>query len=74
MGPEGVGNKDISTIAGQAAEGLYVTLPPSFDQLPENQGLVDAFKRKGKTQRCLRDDQLLRSASDGGCHEENRWY
>lgn len=48
MGPEGVGNKDISTIAGQAAEGLYVTLPPSFDQLPENQGLVDAFKAKGE--------------------------
>src|SRR5690606_41206428 len=25
MGPEGVGNKDINTIAGEAAEGLLVT-------------------------------------------------
>ncbi|MFE8070745.1 branched-chain amino acid ABC transporter substrate-binding protein [Marinobacteraceae bacterium S3BR75-40.1] len=48
MGPEGVGNKDINTIAGDAAEGLYVTLPPSFDQKKENQDLVDAFKAKGE--------------------------
>ncbi|PID43035.1 MAG: leucine ABC transporter subunit substrate-binding protein LivK [Proteobacteria bacterium] len=46
MGPEGVGNKDISTIAGEASEGLMVTLPPSFDQLPENKDLVEAFKAK----------------------------
>lgn len=44
MGPEGVGNKDINTIAGDAAEGMYVTLPPSFDELPKNAGLVKAFK------------------------------
>lgn len=46
MGPEGVGNKDLSAIAGNAAEQLLVTLPPSFDTLPENQGLVDSFKAK----------------------------
>lgn len=44
MGPEGVGNKDINTIAGEAAEGLLVTLPPAFDEKAENQALVKAFK------------------------------
>ena len=44
MGPEGVGNADISTIAGQASEGLLVTLPPAFDQRAENADLVAAFK------------------------------
>ncbi|SOB77902.1 L-leucine-binding protein/L-isoleucine-binding protein/L-valine-binding protein [Marinobacter sp. LV10R510-11A] len=48
MGPEGVGNKDINTIAGEAAEGLLVTLPPSFDQKAENQELVKAFEAKGE--------------------------
>jgi len=44
MGPEGVGNKDISTIAGDASEGLLVTLPSDFSKVPANAGLVDAFK------------------------------
>ncbi|MDX1757001.1 MAG: branched-chain amino acid ABC transporter substrate-binding protein [Marinobacter sp.] len=48
MGPEGVGNKDINTIAGDAAEGLLVTLPPSFDEKEENQALVQAFAEKGE--------------------------
>ncbi len=48
MGPEGVGNKDINTIAGESAEGLLVTLPPSFDEKPENQDLVAAFEAKGE--------------------------
>ncbi|GBL53098.1 ABC transporter substrate-binding protein [Pseudomonas citronellolis] len=48
MGPEGVGNKEISAIAGPASEGLYVTLPKSFDQDPKNQALVAAFKAKNQ--------------------------
>ncbi|WP_178124482.1 branched-chain amino acid ABC transporter substrate-binding protein [Spartinivicinus ruber] len=48
MGPEGVGNKDISAIAGKASEGLLVTLPKSFDEDPENAKLVKAFKEKGQ--------------------------
>ncbi|MGO1691902.1 MAG: branched-chain amino acid ABC transporter substrate-binding protein [Marinobacter sp.] len=44
MGPEGVGNNDINTIAGEASEGLLVTLPPSFDKKQENQELVKAFE------------------------------
>ena len=44
MGPEGVGNSEISAIAGPASEGMYVTLPKSFDQDPRNKELVDAFK------------------------------
>ncbi|MCW7554550.1 branched-chain amino acid ABC transporter substrate-binding protein [Endozoicomonas gorgoniicola] len=47
MGPEGVGNKDISAIAGEASEGLLVTLPKSFDQDPVNAKLVAAIKAKG---------------------------
>lgn len=48
MGPEGVGNPDISKIAGEASEGLLVTLPQSFDQDPANQALVQAIKDKGE--------------------------
>ena len=48
MGPEGVGNKEISAIAGPASQGLLVTLPKSFDQDPKNQALVEAFKAKNQ--------------------------
>lgn len=48
MGPEGVGNKDISAIAGDASEGLLVTLPKSFDLDPANAELVSAFKEKNE--------------------------
>lgn len=48
MGPEGVGNADINTIAGEAAEGLYVTLPPAFDEEEKNKELIQAFKEKGE--------------------------
>ncbi|MFZ3203625.1 MAG: branched-chain amino acid ABC transporter substrate-binding protein [Pseudomonas sp.] len=48
MGPEGVGNKEISAIAGPASEGMLVTLPKSFDQDPRNQALVEAFKAKNE--------------------------
>lgn len=48
MGPEGVGNKDISAIAGEASEGLLVTLPPSFEKDPKNKGLVEAFANKNQ--------------------------
>jgi branched-chain amino acid transport system substrate-binding protein len=44
MGPEGVGNKDISAIAGPASEGLLVTLPADFSADPANAALVKAFK------------------------------
>lgn len=48
MGPEGVGNNDINTIAGEASEGLLVTLPPTFDEREENQDLVKDFEAKGE--------------------------
>jgi branched-chain amino acid transport system substrate-binding protein len=48
MGPEGVGNKDLNAIAGEAAEGLLVTLPKAFDQDPDNQAIVEAIKALGK--------------------------
>ena len=46
MGPEGVGNSDISAIAGDASEGMLVTLPKAFDEDPKNAHLVAAFKAK----------------------------
>lgn len=46
MGPEGVGNSDISAIAGAASEGMLVTLPKAFDTDPKNAHLVEAFKAK----------------------------
>lgn len=48
MGPEGVGNPDISKIAGKASENLIVTLPQSFDKEPANQRLVAAIKAKNE--------------------------
>jgi branched-chain amino acid transport system substrate-binding protein len=46
MGPEGVGNKDITAIAGPASEGMLVTLPADFSADPSNAALVKAFKDK----------------------------
>ncbi|MEO8598642.1 MAG: branched-chain amino acid ABC transporter substrate-binding protein [bacterium] len=46
MGPEGVGNKDITAIAGPASEGMLVTLPADFAADPANAALVKAFKDK----------------------------
>ena len=36
----------VSAIAGPASEGMYVTLPKSFNEDPKNQQLVEAFKAK----------------------------
>ncbi|MBJ7222108.1 MULTISPECIES: branched-chain amino acid ABC transporter substrate-binding protein [unclassified Brenneria] len=46
MGPEGVGNSSLSNIAGGASEGMLVTLPKRYDQVPANQPVVDALKAK----------------------------
>ena len=46
MGPEGVGNASLSNIAGAASEGMLVTLPRRYDQVPANQPIVDAIKAK----------------------------
>lgn len=48
VGPEAVGNKEVSAIAGEAAELLMVTLPARYDLLPENKGIVDLMKSKGQ--------------------------
>ncbi len=46
MGPEGVGNSSLSNIAGEASQGMLVTLPKRYDQVPTNQPIVDALKAK----------------------------
>ena len=43
MGPEGVGNKDVTAIAGPASEGMLVTLPADFTQDPANADIMKAF-------------------------------
>lgn len=48
MGPEGVGNASLSNIAGDAAEGMLVTMPKRYDRDPANQGIVDALKANRK--------------------------
>ncbi|MDI3323293.1 high-affinity branched-chain amino acid ABC transporter substrate-binding protein [Pontibacterium granulatum] len=47
MGPEGLGNKDIAFLAGDAVEGLLVTLPARFDLQKDNQAVVELLKQKG---------------------------
>lgn len=46
MGPEGAGNPDINAIAGDAAEGMLLTLPADFSQNPANAPIVKAFNDK----------------------------
>ena len=48
MGPEGVGNASLSNIAGDAGEGMLVTMPKRYDQDPANQSIVDALKAEKK--------------------------
>lgn len=44
MGPEGVGNASLSNIAGDASEGMLVTLPKRYDQEPLNKDIVAEFR------------------------------
>lgn len=46
MGPEGSGNPDINAIAGDAVEGMLLTLPSDFSRDPRNAEIVQAFKAK----------------------------
>lgn len=46
MGPEGVGNPDINAIAGDAVEGMLLTLPADFTQNAANADIVKAFEAK----------------------------
>ncbi|HXH03863.1 MAG TPA: high-affinity branched-chain amino acid ABC transporter substrate-binding protein [Candidatus Competibacteraceae bacterium] len=48
MAPEGAGNKDLCAIAGDACDGLLVTLPADFAQDPANAELVAAFKARNQ--------------------------
>lgn len=48
MGPEGVGNASLSNIAGEAAEGMLVTMPKRYDRDPANKAIVDALKADKK--------------------------
>lgn len=48
MGPEGAGNPDINAIAGDAVEGMLVTLPADFSADPDNAAIVKAFKDKNR--------------------------
>jgi len=43
MGPEGVGNRDLTVIAGAAAEGLLITMPADFAADPANADVLKAF-------------------------------
>ena len=46
MGPEGAGNPDINAIAGDAVEGMLLTLPADFSADPKNAAIVKAFADK----------------------------
>ena len=63
MGPEGVANVSLSNIAGESAEGLLVTKPKNYDQVPANKPIVDAIKAKKQgPKRRVRLDHLRRAA------------
>ena len=46
MGPEGVGNPEVNAIAGNAVEGMLVTLPADFAADPKNAAITKAFTDK----------------------------
>lgn len=46
MSDEGAGNPDINAIAGDAVEGMLLTLPADFIANPANAKIVEAFKAK----------------------------
>lgn len=46
MGPEGTGNPDINAIAGDAVEGMLLTLPADFSQQADNAAIAKAFTDK----------------------------
>ena len=48
MGPEGTGNPDINAIAGDAVEGMLLTLPADFSQSAANAEIVKAFQAKAR--------------------------
>ena len=48
MSDEGAGNPDINAIAGDAVEGMLLTLPADFSAKPENAKVVEAFNAKGR--------------------------
>ena len=45
-GPGRVANVSLSNIAGASAEGMLVTKPKNYDQVPANKPIVDAIKAK----------------------------
>jgi len=47
MGPEGLGNKDIAYLSGDAVEGLLVTLPKRYDLESANAEVVSYLKESG---------------------------
>lgn len=47
MGPEGLGNKDIAYLSGEAVEGLLVTLPARYDLRAENQAITAYLQAQG---------------------------
>ena len=51
MGPEGTGNPDINAIAGDAVEGMLLTLPADFSQSAANAEIVKAFRPRSATPR-----------------------
>ncbi len=67
MGPEGVANVSLSNIAGESAEGLLVTKPKNYDQVPGEQ--TDRGCDQGEetgSERRLRVDHLRGAAVAAG--------
>ncbi len=48
MGPEGIANTALASIAGPAVEGTLMTLPADFSADANNAKIVQAFKDKGR--------------------------
>ncbi len=73
MGPEGVGNSEITAIAGDASEGMLATLPRALRAGSEEQGPDRRLQgEEPGSERHLRPARLLRGHSDRQGHRESR--
>ncbi len=59
-------NVSLSNIAGESAEGLLVTKPKNYDQVPANKPIVDAIKAKKQDPSGAFVDHLRRAAIFAG--------
>lgn len=69
MGPEGVGNASLSNIAGDAAEGMLVTMPKRYDQIRR----IKLSSMRSKLTRKIQPVRTCGSLMQPSSHWRQQW-